>query len=812
MDGGGQIFTTSLDVSQVLQLNFGSGTITVNGGAFSTPSGEFDFGSTGSQPAVVKLINGASLANSAGSIHAGDSGTRGTFLVSGGGVAPSTGGEIDAGYGTSADGNTQSQGTLSITGGSVITSSNIRAGVFGGVGTVTVDTGSTITLTGSSGALEIGSGGGSLNGSFVSSAGTLSMTNGAQLASPDGYSALAIGESGGNGTASIDGATTRLTLGTLQVGYANNVQTGTAVVSHGVISLTNGAQATITTGFYDGGAGGIGTISVNGSGSSIAAAGTLGFFGSIGAAVQNQLAPFTPSTGALNITNAGVFNASAAPNIGFEPEIIVGSNGGCGTINVAGSGSSFSSTLLTLGEEIDNESPSMPIVGRGLLSISGGASANVDLYCNVGDSVGVGTISVDGAGSSFTVGQNLDLAGPLSNGIYVANGVSYFTTGAMNLTNGASVTIGNEMTIAGDAGRASATVNHSTLKINGALTVGSAGGTDNGYDAGTGTNYTPIYYASRGTLAVSNGGTLITNSAAIALGGGQGTVTLDGVGTVWNNQTDLSISDDSQTSAPACPGLLALSNHATLNNGGVVTINSLGTITIASGATLKSQGLEVAAGDTSSNAAGGQLTISDGTLSVGTMQIDTSSVGSGNVSIGGTAYVSVGTLTNYGAITLSGGTVKFGAIEGTGGTVTTTAGGNPTVSSIQQQQLSVASSSTVTVAASSAPNSASATSKVTDLSLASNATVDLTNNSLIVDPTTDTSTTYSSTKASIAQAYDGGKWDKTGLTSSLSGSLSNQIRLGLRYRDATRRNQLRRSIGQQHGRRRKNTRCWEIRR
>src|SRR5208282_752556 len=91
---------------------------------------------------------------------------------------------------------------------------------------------------------------------------------------------------------------------------------------------------------------------------------------------------------------------------------------------------------------------------------------------------------------------------------------------------------------------------------------------------------------------------------------------------------------------------------------------------------------------------------------------------------------------------------------------------------ITQNVLSIGASSTVTIADSSSPGNSAATSVLTDIN--NTGTLDLNNNDLIVLDTTQ----YSTVKSLIANAYDSGAWDQSGITSSSARGNAGQYGLG----------------------------------
>jgi hypothetical protein len=174
-------------------------------------------------------------------------------------------------------------------------------------------------------------------------------------------------------------------------------------------------------------------------------------------------------------------------------------------------------------------------------------------------------------------------------------------------------------------------------------------------------------------------------------------------------------------------------------------------------------------GGYSTNAGGpGTLSISGGSMSVastlmlwpkGTLTLS-----------GGTLAIASG-ITNNGAVTVSGGYLSPTTIDGTG-TTTVSSGASFTATHIRQQILYIGASSTAAITDNAAPGTTSATSVLADL--INSGTLDLKNNDLIVAD----STQYSTIRAAIVNAFDGGAWDKPGITSSSARANSGSYGLG----------------------------------
>jgi T5SS/PEP-CTERM-associated repeat protein/autotransporter-associated beta strand protein len=186
------------------------------------------------------------------------------------------------------------------------------------------------------------------------------------------------------------------------------------------------------------------------------------------------------STGTLNILNGG-----AVSNIvGF-----VGNNGGTGTVTVDGAGSSWTnSSALYIGLSTGSNST---------LNIqNGGTVSNTIGY--VGYSGGTGTVTVDGAGSSWT-----------NSGTFYVGGSSG-STGTLNIQNGG--TVSNTIGYIGYSGGT------------GTVTVDGAGSSW----INSGTLYVGYISSGNGTLNILNGGRVSSTYVALAATGGTGTLNLSG--------------------------------------------------------------------------------------------------------------------------------------------------------------------------------------------------------------------------------------------------------------------------------------------
>jgi T5SS/PEP-CTERM-associated repeat protein len=249
---------------------------------------------------------------------------------------------------------------------------------------------------GSTGTLNVSGGTFSITGSrdpgieFMigqSGNGALNISNGADVG---GGPSMMLGVSAGSvGAATLTGAGSTLTALDLTIGNAGNgaltVSSGGAVTANGTLSVANAnSSATVT-----------------GSGSSITGSGLEVHRGSL--TIQNG--------GQVSSTNGSV----------------TGANTNIGTVDVGGTGSSWNvASFLFIGYG-----------GYGTLNIHDGGQVTAPGLSSIGHFVpplnpGTGVVNVDGLGSSFS-----------ANVLYVGNA----GTGTLSVTNGATVTVANQLTV-----------------------------------------------------------------------------------------------------------------------------------------------------------------------------------------------------------------------------------------------------------------------------------------------------------------------------------------------------------------------------
>ncbi len=330
-----------------------------------------------------------------------------------------------------------------------------------GTGTATVS----LIIAGANGMTKEGvgtlvlSGDNTYTGDTIVSAGTLQISAHGSVSDTAGYVGFGAGS---NATATVDGAgSTWANSESFSVGEHGG--TGTLTIQNGgAVSVTDEDEYV----YIGNGTGASGTVTVDGDGSTWTSSElSVGFGG---------------ATGTLTIQNKGAVNDEYG-HIGEG----TGSNG---TVTVDGVGSTWAnSRYLHVGES-----------GTGTLTIqNGGAVSNVIEgvigYGSTGGIGGVGTVTVDGAGSKWTNSAEL----------YVARS---YNTGTMTIQDGGAVSNTEGYIGFGE-------------ESNGTVTVDGAGS--------TWTNSVSLLIGRSSNTGVGGIGTLtVKNGGVVSVNGGAGTVTL----------------------------------------------------------------------------------------------------------------------------------------------------------------------------------------------------------------------------------------------------------------------------------------------
>ncbi len=340
------------------------------------------------------------------------------------------------------------------------TAGNWSAGVPTGLDSAAIDT---VTPN----ATVVGAAGAVANGVVVGSSGTgmLAIQNSGTLGSGPGT----IGNNGGSiGTATVTGAGSSWTVPSILVGQAG---TGTLIIEHG------GAMNVIAggAGIIGSGSGGIGTVMVDGAGSTWTNSGILvvGLRG----------------TGALTIQNGGTLS-SGDGRIGFLA-------GSIGTVTVTGAGSSWTGASALVGN-----------AGTGTLTIQNGAavSASSMTIANLVGSVGtlnIGAASGQASAAPGTLNAS-SVAFGLGTGLIVFNHTASNYTFAPTISGAGAVTVeaGTTTLTTTNTYTGATTVTGGTLIVDGSISSSSGLTVDAGATVrGTGTLPTAVI---NGTLAPGN--------------------------------------------------------------------------------------------------------------------------------------------------------------------------------------------------------------------------------------------------------------------------------------------------------------------
>ncbi|MEM7541638.1 MAG: hypothetical protein AAF384_08630 [Pseudomonadota bacterium] len=538
--GGSNVTAGSADLSNGGTFNLDQGFFTVQGGTLTTDSSGL---SVDGGDAVLTLDNAAYSTGGSIQIGASDTGTfnilNGATVNSATGSIGGSGGGIPVGVVT-IDGTgsrwdadslivgSQADGTVNVTDGGVLdlTSLAIIGNASGSVGQVSVDgAGSLFQASGFSGNIRIGSSG----------VGTLDVTNGAAVVATQDVSLGLFGT--GNGTATIDGAGSSLTVeddlivgdsgdGVLNVqnGATTVVQLGDLIVndsgggaaSSGMLNVQGGASVDVQTGdaIIGSSVSDDGFVNVDGAGSTLT--------------INDQL--IVDGDSLVSITNGGSVNADSATVDGTMSNP---------TITVNGAGSTLAITNgFTLGS-----------ADIGNLNVQNGGSAASGMTTLGSDAGATGNATVSGVGSSWNAGSNVDIG---SDGDGVVNVLAGGQLDAEVLNLG--VNVGSTGTLLVDG--TGSTVNV-TAGINAELSVG-------GFPVGAGGS---------GDLTIQNSGAVNVDHFMNIYGNGATTVQSGGsltVGTLVSIESggELIVQDSGSANVTG-----------TLSNDGLVTVQTNGQLT-----------------------------------------------------------------------------------------------------------------------------------------------------------------------------------------------------------------------------------------
>ncbi len=340
-------------------------------------------------------------------------------------------------------------GALSIiNGGSLSASNHVEVGAGGaGVGSLSLDTNSTLTSTGVLGVGTFGTGTATIAGGSDAS-GLVGRIGGAVT---------------GIGTVTVTGSgSTWSTTNEFDIGYNGQ----------GVLLIQNGGAVTAGTQVHLGtNSTAVGTVTVDGSGSSLIATSFLG----VGQDGQ----------GTLNVINGG----GVTTNFGY-----IGANiGSSGTVIVDGAGSTWNVTLLNVGES-----------GAGALTIANGGSVTAGTFVIANSAGSTGTLNIGNGGAAGTVNAASVVFGAGTGALNFNHADTNYTfapglsgNGTVNHLAGVTTLTGNSATFTGTTN-----VSGGSLYVNGTLdgTVNVTGGTL----GGSGTLTGALTIGSGGNVAPGN--------------------------------------------------------------------------------------------------------------------------------------------------------------------------------------------------------------------------------------------------------------------------------------------------------------------
>ncbi len=645
VDGTGSTWNnTSLYVGGSDTASGGTGTLTVQNGGTVNVTGTLKIWNSGTVELLGSQINAGSFIIEPGGTFTHDSGildvtgefNPGTddYTINGAGnpTVQLTGGS------TTLSGDlwiaSSDSGTLNITGGTDVTNITCRIGQYAGSdGTVTVDgAGSTWH---NSGSLSIG---------FFGT-GSLDITDGADVSSSIGY----IGVSSGSGTVTVDGAGSTWTNSSLYIGGSDTAAGGTGsltvqnegkVDATGILKIWNTGTLTL-----DGGRVECGIFDNTDIGTFNFTAGTLAFTGNL------QVDSGTPfgATGGDTISSARTLEVADTLSIGSAGQLTLdGGRVECTAFdNTSGGMFNFNSgTLAFTGDlRIDSSTPfGNPIgdtissactlevadtltvgdSGTGTLGITGGGTVS-NIVSYIGNTTGsVGTVTVDGAGSTWINNSNLHVGREGTGTLTITNGGGVNdawgiigdvdgSDGSVTVSGAGSTWTNSGYLLVGHYGTGMLEINDGGSVTN---TSGSLGGNIGYYvdSAGTVTvsgnnskliNYAYLYVGREGTgtLDISDGGSVSNTTGAIGTDtGSDGTVTVGGTGSTWNNN---SLYVGGISAAAGGTGTLTVQTGGTVNVANTLKVWDAGTLTLDGGR------VECT---TFSNTSGGTFNFNSGTL------------------------------------------------------------------------------------------------------------------------------------------------------------------------------------------------------
>ncbi|MDP2124913.1 MAG: autotransporter domain-containing protein [Parvibaculum sp.] len=356
----------------------------------------------------------------------------------------------------------------------------------------------------------------------------------------------------------------------------------------------------------------------------------------------------------VDIDNGGTATI-AAPGATSNDANIGLTLGNSGAVIVGGAGSWTNSSIILVGN-----------AGTGALTIDTGGTVN-SFSTRLGQTAtGIGTLTLDGAGTTLDSTGDL-LAGvagqgtiDILNGATASGGIFWIglgasSTGIVNIDGAGSNWTGVTLTYVGEDGDGTLTITDGGAASNSggfiAFGAGSTGAAtvDGANSLWTNNGDLHVGRSGTGTLDVTAGGTVTSTNGRIGtFAAGTGTAVIDGAGSAWTIAGDLTVGQ-------AGSGVL------TLANGAAVTVNGgAGTVNIASNGG--------SAGTLNIGAASGGAAVAAGTLDAASLVFGT---GTGELVFNhtGLGLVFGAGISGAGAVTVENGvTVLTAAADHTGGT------------------------------------------------------------------------------------------------------------------------------------------------
>ena len=438
--------------------------------------------------------------------------------------------EVSIGYYLNVGNSVNSNGTLTMSGGTLNTTGNLGIAAAQSVSGTVVMTDGTINVGGTYWGL----------GHDTGAAGVMTMSGGTVNAS---NATLVLGNSRNSETQSNSGL---FNMSGGQV-FVKNINMAMAANSTGSLLLSGG------------------TITVNGN---IVAGGTTSGTALIDVSGTGVLS--VEGTGVINLGRAneasGILRLSGDGKVTTTGTITAGSsNFGSGKIELSGNSQLTAGNIVTLGHAPDS---------TGELSLADNAVFNVGSYMNVGSNVrSVGTVTMSGG--------TLSTAGNLVIGAnQTASGTLLMTAGTINI-NGGYFGFGHSTGASGIATVSGGTING----LNAGLSLGSNSTTSGIFAMSGGTLSVKTITLgaganSTGTMTLSGGNVIAT--ATLALGSGMnstGLLSVEGGSIVNNSRVRLGNSTASQGAIQISSGSITFNETTMLGVGH----NSTGTMTVSGG-------------------------------------------------------------------------------------------------------------------------------------------------------------------------------------------------------------------------------------